>query len=148
MHELSIALSMIDLATEEALRRGGVRVNALHIKLGPLSGVVKDALLFSYEVACNGTALEGTQLLIEEVPVVIYCSQCQAEKQLESIQRFCCPDCGTLTSDVVRGKEMEFVAMEIEGIEEIEEIGAEVAEEINEICKLEDLRNEHATASG
>jgi hydrogenase nickel incorporation protein HypA/HybF len=133
MHELSIALSMIDLATEEALRRGGVRVNALHIKLGPLSGVVKDALLFSYEVACNGTALEGSQLLIEEVPVVIYCPRCKSERELESIQRFCCPVCGTLTSDVVRGKEMEFVAMEIG------EIGEDISEEIDEVCRLEEL---------
>jgi hydrogenase nickel incorporation protein HypA/HybF len=114
MHELSIALSMIEMATEEAERRGAVRVNALHLRLGPLSGVVKDALLFSYEVACNGTPLEGSQLVIEDVPVVIYCSQCQAEQLLESIQRFCCPVCGTLTSEVVQGKELEFFAMEIE----------------------------------
>src|SRR5258707_1168069 len=72
MHELSIALSMIEMATEEAERRGGVRVNALHIKLGPLSGVVKDALLFSYEVATGGTMLEGSRLVIEDVPIVIY----------------------------------------------------------------------------
>src|SRR6185436_5052356 len=117
MHELSIALSMIEMATEEAERRGGMRVNALHLKLGPLSGVVKDALLFSYEVACNGTPLEGSQLVIEEVPVVIYCGQCQSEQQLDSIQRFCCPVCGTLSSDIVEGKELEFVALEIEEAE-------------------------------
>lgn len=118
MHELSIALSMIELATEEAERRGGAAVKALHLKLGPLSGVVKDALLFSYEVACNGTPLEGSQLVIEDVPVVIYCWQCGQEQPLESIQRFCCPVCGTLSSEVVRGRELEFVAMEIEEIEE------------------------------
>jgi hydrogenase nickel incorporation protein HypA/HybF len=121
MHELSIALSMIEMATEEAARRGGVRVNALHVKLGPLSGVVKDALLFSYEVACNGTLLEGSHLVIEDVPVVIYCSECRQQRQLESIQRFCCPVCGTLTPDIVRGRELEFVAMEIEKTERIAE---------------------------
>ncbi|MEP6570017.1 MAG: hydrogenase maturation nickel metallochaperone HypA [Acidobacteriota bacterium] len=114
MHELSIALSMIEMATAEVERRGGAQVNALHLKLGPLSGVVKDALMFSYEVACQGTLLEGSQLVIEDVPVVIYCAECQAERELESIQRFCCPVCGELTADVVSGKELEFVAMEIE----------------------------------
>jgi hydrogenase nickel incorporation protein HypA/HybF len=128
MHELSIALSMIEMATEEAERRGGVRVNALHLKLGPLSGVVKDALLFSYEIACNGTPLEGSQLVIEDVPVVIYCSECQSEQQLESTQRFCCPVCGTLSSEVVRGRELEFVAMEIEE-GEIEEAEIEAADQ-------------------
>lgn len=128
MHELSIALSMIEMATEEAERRGAARVNALHLKLGPLSGVVKDALLFSYEVACNGTALEGSQLLIEDVPVVIYCGQCQSEQELDSIQRFCCPVCGTLSSDVVKGRELEFVAMEIEEAEIEEADQAEPAD--------------------
>lgn len=109
---------MIDLATEEAERRGGVRVSALHVKLGPLSGVVKDALLFSYEVASQGTLLEGSQLLIEDVPVVIYCRECEAERILESIQRFCCPVCGTLSSEVVKGRELEFVAMELEELME------------------------------
>ena len=66
MHELSIALSMIDMASEEAVRHGGGRVLALHLKLGHLSGVVKEALTFSYEIACQGTALEGSRLIIEE----------------------------------------------------------------------------------
>jgi len=104
MHELSIALSMIEIATEEAKRCGAARVNALHLKLGPLSGVVKDALLFSYEIACNGTPLEGSQLIIEDVPVVIYCHECQSEQPLKSVQSFCCPVCGALTSEFVRGR--------------------------------------------
>ena len=120
MHELSIALSLIEMATEEVERRGDVRVTALHLKLGPLSGVVKDALLFSYEVACNGTPLEGSQLVIEDVPVLIYCWQCQSEQRLDTIQRFCCPLCGTLSSDVVKGRDLEFVAMEIEEADQAE----------------------------
>jgi hydrogenase nickel incorporation protein HypA/HybF len=117
MHELSIALSMIDLAGEEAERHPGTRVSALHIKLGPLSGVVKDALLFSYEVATAGTALAGSQLIIADVPVTIYCVACQQERVLESLQRFCCPSCGVLSTEVVRGRELEFVALELEEAE-------------------------------
>ena len=122
MHELSIALSMIDMATEEAQRRGGVRVNALHLKLGPLSGVLKEALLFSYEVACQGTALEGSHLIIEDVPVLVYCPDCQAEQTLESIQHFSCPVCGTLTSDVRSGKDLQVVALEIEEVQDVGEL--------------------------
>ena len=66
MHELSIALSMIEMASDEVVRHGGARVAALHLKLGQLSGVVQEALTFSWEIACQGTALEGSQLIIEE----------------------------------------------------------------------------------
>ena len=55
------------MASEEADCQGGTRVTALHLKLGTLSGVVKEALTFSYEIACQSTALEGSQLVIEEV---------------------------------------------------------------------------------
>jgi hydrogenase nickel incorporation protein HypA/HybF len=114
MHELSIAMSMIEMASEEAARRGGVQVSAIHLRLGPLSGVVREALLFSYEVACDGTPLEGSRLVIEDVPVVVFCPACSGERTLASVQRFCCPDCGTPTAQVVGGRELEVVALEIE----------------------------------
>ena len=114
MHELSIALSMVEMAAEEAARRGGSRVHAIHLKLGDLSGVVKEALLFSYTVACEGTPLEGSELVIENVPVVVYCPACEAETALSSIQQFCCAVCQRPTSRVVQGKELEVTALEIE----------------------------------
>lgn len=114
MHELSIAMSMIEMAEEEAARRGGASVSAIHLKLGELSGVVKEALLFSYEVACEGTLLEGSRLVIEEVPVVVYCTACEAERAIKSVQQFCCAVCHAPSSQVVRGRELEVVALEIE----------------------------------
>jgi hydrogenase nickel incorporation protein HypA/HybF len=114
MHELSIAMSMIDIASEEAAAVGGGRVMALHLKLGPLSGVIKDALLFSYDVAASGTALEGSSLVIEEVPVVVFCRSCNQQRTIETIQHLGCPLCGELAPEVVSGRELQIVAMEIE----------------------------------
>jgi hydrogenase nickel incorporation protein HypA/HybF len=113
MHELSIAMSIVELAEEEAERRGA-QVNAVHLKLGALSGVVKEALLSSYEMACEGTALQGSRLIFEEVPVVVFCPNCQAQRTLSSVQWFSCSECGTPTSEIVQGKELEIVALEIQ----------------------------------
>ena len=112
MHELSIAMSIVDAAQEEAQRRG-VQVTAVHLRLGALSGVVKDALLFSYEIACQDTPLEGSQLIVEDLPVIVFCAQCQQERTLHSVQMFACPDCGTPTIDVRQGKELEVFALEV-----------------------------------
>lgn len=114
MHELSIALSIVEMAEQEARSRGGVHVTAVHLKLGPLAGVVKEALRFSYGVSCEGTMLEGSELVIEETPAVIYCDNCEAERSLSSIQAFLCPVCGTPAPKVIVGQELELVAMEIE----------------------------------
>lgn len=119
MHELSIALSMIEMASEEVSRSGGGRVTALHLKLGPLSGVVREALEFSYEIACQGTALEGSQLIIEDVPVRIHCSKCQRDEIVESIQSLCCPRCGELSNEVTQGRDLQVVALEIEEVPEL-----------------------------
>jgi hydrogenase nickel incorporation protein HypA/HybF len=113
MHELSIAMGIVDAAVDEAQRRG-VRVSTVHLRLGALSGVVKDALLFSYEVACQDTALQGSQLVVEDVPVIVFCAQCQKERTLESVQLFRCPECGTPTMDIRQGKELEVFALEVE----------------------------------
>ena len=60
-------MSIVELASEEAAREGGARVQSVHLKLGSLSGVVKEALLFSWDLACDDTPLAGAQLAIEEV---------------------------------------------------------------------------------
>ncbi|MBA3633833.1 MAG: hydrogenase maturation nickel metallochaperone HypA [Acidobacteria bacterium] len=114
MHELSIAISMVDMAAEEAAQRGDVKVNAIYLKLGAMSGVVKDALLFSYDVVCEGTPMEGSRLVIEEVPIIVFCPKCEIETAPVSINNLCCPTCETPTPQVVRGREMEVTALEIE----------------------------------
>ncbi len=113
MHELSIAMSIVEMAEREARSRG-VQVSAVHLKLGQLSGVVKEALLFSFDIACEGTAIEGARLVIEETPTVIYCPICRAERVLASIQRLCCSVCGSATPDLIRGRELEVAALEIQ----------------------------------
>ncbi len=113
MHELSIAMSIVDAASDEAKQRH-VQVSAVHLRLGPLSGVVKDALLFSYEVACQDTPLEGSKLIIEEVPVAVFCPRCKEKRVLLSMQSFTCPECGTPSGEVLQGKELEVFALEVE----------------------------------
>jgi len=112
MHELSIAMSIVEMAEEEARQRNA-RVSAVHLKLGALSGIVKEALLSSYGIACDGTPLEGSRLVIEEVPVEVYCEGCAAERRLAT-PWFVCPECGAATPTIVRGKELEVTALEIQ----------------------------------
>jgi hydrogenase nickel incorporation protein HypA/HybF len=114
MHELSVALSIIDGVMEESERRGGLHIAAVHLKVGPLSGVSKDALLFSYDLACKDTPLEGSHLVIEEVPAVLYCPTCQTEHSPPSLQEFFCPASADHIPKVLRGRELEISALELQ----------------------------------
>jgi hydrogenase nickel incorporation protein HypA/HybF len=112
MHELSIAMSILDMAEEEAGRRSA-EVDAIHVKLGALSGIGKEALLSAYDLARTETTLPTAQLVIEEVPVMIYCPRCQAPRGVPSIQRLTCIECDTPSPEILQGRELQVVALEL-----------------------------------
>ena len=114
MHELSIALSIIEGVQEEVAKQGGGQVCAVHLRLGPLSGVFREALLFSYRLACEGTPLAGSRLVIEDVPLRIQCSWCNAECAPVSLQSLRCEHCGRPASEMLQGTELEVCALELQ----------------------------------
>ncbi len=113
MHELSIALGIVDGALEELQRRGLTCVSAVHLRVGRLSGVDKDALQFSYVIACQETVLEQSRLVIEDVEVAILCPICGTERATRSFPVLTCAECGTISGHIVRGEELEITGMEV-----------------------------------
>jgi hydrogenase nickel incorporation protein HypA/HybF len=112
MHELSIAMKIVEVSSEELVRQGGGRVTAVHLRLGPLSGVIKEALLSAYELACDNSPLSGSRLIVEDEPIEVDCPNC-GQQPVESIQEMRCVRCGTSCGNVVRGRALEITAMEI-----------------------------------
>jgi hydrogenase nickel incorporation protein HypA/HybF len=113
VHELSVALSLIDLAVEQAGDVGGGRIEVVHLRLGRLAGVARDALAFSFDLASRGTPLEGARLVIEEVPLSVFCAACQVERAVSETGGLRCPVCGTLTPEVTGGRELELTTLEV-----------------------------------
>lgn len=111
---LSIALGIVELAEEESTRHGGRHVDAVHLRLGRLSGVVREALVASYELACEDTPLAGSRLVIEDVPIVAHCVTCDARRPVRSVQDMCCAVCGTPAADIVEGRELLVTALEMD----------------------------------
>ncbi len=113
MHELSIAMGILELTEQESAKRGGVHIEAIHLRLGPLSGVVKEALLSAWQLASEETEFKDSRLVVEEVPIAVFCSKCQAERPVQSIQQMCCLECDTPATEVVRGRELLVSALEL-----------------------------------
>jgi hydrogenase nickel incorporation protein HypA/HybF len=114
MHELSIAYSLVELASQSAVEAGATRVRVVHLRLGALSGVVRGALEFSYEIAAADTLLAGSKLVVRELPIRVHCAVCAEEVELVSIQRFRCPQCDTPSGDIRQGRELEIESIEID----------------------------------
>jgi hydrogenase nickel incorporation protein HypA/HybF len=113
MHELSIALSILEMAEDEMQARGARKLIAVHVKLGALSGVVRDALVSSYQAASEHSPLAGSHLIIEEIPVLLDCPVCGPGKRAQSLQWLCCENCGTPAREIVQGRELLVSALEV-----------------------------------
>jgi hydrogenase nickel incorporation protein HypA/HybF len=117
MHELSIVSSVVETVTE-TLAAGpasqqGARVLEVRLRVGALASVVVDSLEFCWGIATEGTALEGSKLVVTTVPVVMRCATC-GDVELDGVQSFRCPRCGELCGDLRQGRELEIESFEIE----------------------------------
>lgn len=113
MHELSIAQSIIEIVDEEARKHGASRVKKVKIKIGEFSGVVKEALEFSFDVVKNGTIVEDAQIEIEIVKFRALCGNCGfVLEEMEDFNLFC-RVCGE-PMNIVSGREMQVEYIEIE----------------------------------
>ena len=110
--------SIVDTVTESAAAYPGARVLEVRLRVGALASVVEDSLQFCYGIATEGTALEGSRLVVNVLPVVMHCVPCGQDVELEGVQSFRCPQCGEPCYDLRQGRELEIEAIEIDEIEE------------------------------
>jgi hydrogenase nickel incorporation protein HypA/HybF len=114
VHELSIASSIVEAASEHLRQLGGGRIKAVRLRIGALSCVHEDALRYGFDLVREGTPLATAVLAITAVPVRIWCPTCRVGSELSGIQRFACPACGHLSGDIRAGRELDIESLEIE----------------------------------
>jgi len=117
MHEMSIAVAMVEQVAEATGKEGSGPVSAVRLQLGELSGVVPDSLHFCFSLACAGTALDGAELLIDHVPGRARCLPCGAQWATGMPPQLCCPQCEGGTAELVSGRELRIVALRRAGDE-------------------------------
>ena len=114
MHEMGIALQVIDIATAAIPpEMRGCRVERVNLRIGKLSAVVVDSLNFCLEIATRDTSLAEAEFSIEVVPVVAQCRECGHEWQVTKAV-FKCPECGSGNLEMISGRELDVVSIDIE----------------------------------
>jgi hydrogenase nickel incorporation protein HypA/HybF len=79
VHELSLCRAIVDTVDEHA---SGRTVSRVHVRIGQLRQVVPDTLRYCWGVTTDGTALDGCELVIDHVAVVVACEGCGAHTTL------------------------------------------------------------------
>jgi len=113
MHELSLAQALVEQASDLARRDGCSTILAVDVRIGALSGVMRDALEFCFPAAARGTALEGAALRVTEVPLQAVCRDCRFESQPEPFE-IQCPNCGSMNLELTDAREFKLVSLEVD----------------------------------
>lgn len=113
VHELSVALSILDEVCEAALEERVESVQTVRVRVGALSGISPDALRFAWELAAADTVAAGSELRVDVVPLVVSCERCGVETHPPAGGGFVCGVCGAVAPTIVQGRGLELVGVEV-----------------------------------
>jgi len=103
MHEMGVVVSIVDMATEYAVKNNAARVLNVVLQLGEISGIEARYLTEFYPVVVEGTMLEGSQLVIETIAASVFCTDCATTyNPMRSDLK--CPTCGGEHCDIIDGR--------------------------------------------
>lgn len=113
MHELSIAMSIIEIAEENAKNANTSVINEIELDIGSQSGVVVEALDFAMQSAKLGTMLANAEVKINLIPAKAICTRCHHEFFVDDLFEPC-PACGDFFCDIIQGKELKVKSLKAE----------------------------------
>lgn len=112
MHEMSIAMSILDIAVEQARAAGAREINAVEIEVGDLAGVELHSLRFCFEAARRDIAPKA-ELIVHEIPGRGRCSGCGAEADMDFAWAIC-DSCGQAGLEVLQGRELRVRSLNVD----------------------------------
>lgn len=113
MHELSIAMSIVDIASRQAETASAERVSQVELDIGTLTGIEYDSLEFALSVAVKDSILEGSLIKINRIEALVECLSC-SELYTPGKDFAACPECGKRDLEYIRGKELKIKSILIE----------------------------------
>ena len=105
MHEMSIVVSIIDIAEKEAMKANASSISELELDIGTVSGIELDALNFAFESIKPKTMLKNAEIKINIIQAKSRCEDCKREFITDNVYTLC-PKCDSYKTTVIQGKEM------------------------------------------
>lgn len=105
MHEMSIAMNILEIAEKEMQKANASRIEKIHLEIGKLSGVVIESLQFALDILKKKSILAKAEIDIDEIDAKMRCLNCQTEFEATDFY-VTCPTCGEFGHSVLSGKEM------------------------------------------
>lgn len=113
MHEVSIAQSIIQIVEDALPKEKKGTVSAVNIRVGQLSAIETEALLFAFDIVKAKTGLRSARLNIEMIEGRAFCNGCGHTFSLDSYATPC-PHCKSYQVSITQGKEMKVLSYDFE----------------------------------
>jgi len=113
MHEASIAISLIETISDLCQKEGYNSIEMVRLKVGRVSGILPDALLFAFDIAKAGTIANEAELCIEYVALGGVCRDCGSQFETEERYIYSCPTCKSGCIKITKGDELQIIDMEV-----------------------------------
>ena len=112
MHEVSVARNIMEIVVGSVPCESLSSVRTVRVKVGDSSGVMPDALLFSFEALVQETPLLLARLVIDHVPFSIRCKTCGLVST-DAGGMAICHACGSPKAEILSGTELEVTEVEL-----------------------------------
>jgi hydrogenase nickel incorporation protein HypA/HybF len=112
MHELSVCQSIVKQINEIATQYTDYVVDKVHIRLGPLSGIVPDLLQTAFPFASANSSAADADLIIESMPIRVRCISCGSDTDANP-NRLLCGVCGSWQTQMLSGDELILQRVEL-----------------------------------
>ncbi len=113
MHEFSIALNIVEIATETAKASQAETVHEVEVDVGDMSGVIYEALEFALQSAVKGTMLENSRFKLNRIKARAVCLDCRHDFEPVDFL-LTCMHCGSFNIQIVSGKEMKVKSINVD----------------------------------
>lgn len=105
MHELSIVISIIDIAEQTAKANDINKIQSIELEIGTLAGVEMDAFDFAWNSAVKNTVLSEARREIHHKKGRSKCLACDFEFEVDTVFDTC-PKCGQYFNHLLSGREL------------------------------------------
>lgn len=113
MHEFSLAIEIVEIVKESAIKANKAIVTSIEIEIGELSGVEETALRTALESLTEDSVMQGAEIKTTHPKGKARCNACQTEFELNDMFSLC-PECNGYYKDILSGKEFNIVSIEAE----------------------------------
>jgi hydrogenase nickel incorporation protein HypA/HybF len=112
MHELSVALGIVNIAENEIKKAQATSVEVIELEIGVLAGVELESLDFVWPTAVYNTVLEKAEKKINVIEGKAKCIDCDTVFKIEKLYD-ACPNCQSYLKGIIQGKELRVKALEV-----------------------------------